>query len=359
MAEAYWRIRGYDPFFSEAGALEWAPPAHVYEDLYALYRDLPEHQRLLSEHPDWVLRDRAGAPLYIPADCDGETCAQYAADVGNAKFRSWWISHAQRVVGKGYAGIFIDDVNLNLTVSDGSGEHAIPTDPRTGRPMRLAAWRRNVSGFVEEIAAAFPAAEIVHNAQWFVGHSDEAVQRQVSAADLIELERGLSDPGLTGGTGRFSFNRLLDYVDWLHSRNVSVILEPYALTPVTQELELASYFLIRDGADAIASDFKADPANFSPRWDLDLGRPLGVRYRWKGLWRRDYRGGSVLVNPPDTVERPLRASGRSTIDGRSVAELTLPARTGVVLLGTTPLRGPAPEVSPLDAVRELLASVLP
>ena len=336
MANAYWRMRGYDPFFADAGALEWAPPTHVYEDLYAIYRDLPEYQRVLAEHPDWVLRDASGDRLYIPADCNGTSCTQYAGDAGNPEFRRWWIERMKRILSKGYAGVFVDDVNLDITASDGSGTPVTPTDPRTGRPMSVGDWRRYIARFAVEIADALPDLEIVHNVQWYVGHDDESARRQLTAADAVEFERGFSDSGLTG-EGFVALDRLLDQADWLHDRGISVILEPYDLTPRTQELELAAYFVIREGEDAIASDYLSDPGAFSERWQLDLGDPLGDRYRWNGLWRRDFSAGTALVNPPDSSPRTVRAEGRTNIDGNAVRTVTIEAHGGAVLLGRAPL----------------------
>ena len=253
----------------------------------------PQHQELLSAHPDWVLRDGAGSALYIPADCDGETCAQYAADVGNAKFGAGGSPAPLRVLGKGYAGVFIDDVNLNLTVSDGIGRDVRPDDPRTGRSMRTADWRRERLGVRREIAVASRDRDRAQRAV-VVAHSDDAVQRQMSAADLIELERG-SGPRVhrRRRTVRSHPARLRGLAAF--AGNVSVILEPYALDPGTQELELASYFLIRDGDDAIASDFRPT-RRISPRAGISTSATLGCDIA--GTASGDgLRAGSVLVDP--------------------------------------------------------------
>jgi hypothetical protein len=332
IASTYWRIRAYHPFFAKAGALAWAPPAHFYKDLYALYRDEPEYRQILEERPEWVLRDAQGAPLYIPADCNGESCTQYAADIGNRDFRSWWISRARSTLAKGYAGIFVDDVNMEMRVSDGAAESVAPVDPRTGRPMKPADWRRYVAVFTEEIDAALPEAEIVHNAHWWVGHDDPFVRRQIAAADLIELERGYNDAGLTGGGGTFGLKTFMAHIDWLHTRGKSVILEPYDLDPARQEYELAGYYLTRAGSDAIASDFEADPGNWSPAWKTDLGTPLASRYAWNGLWRRNYARGIVLVNQPGRAPRTFRVRRFLRLSGQPATSVTLGPAEGVVLL---------------------------
>ena len=63
MRDHYWRMRGFAPFFAWYG-LDWAPPSHVYRDLYAIYNGTGGMD-FIEQHPDWVLRDSGGNELYI------------------------------------------------------------------------------------------------------------------------------------------------------------------------------------------------------------------------------------------------------------------------------------------------------
>jgi hypothetical protein len=331
----YWRMRGYAPFYERHtfdGNPPWTPPpTHFYRDLYAIYNN-PAGERLIDRHPSWVLRDAAGDELYIQFDCSGRSCTQYAADVGNPAWRSHWIAGAARTLAQGYSGIHIDDVNMAFRISNGAGTFTRPIDPRTGAPMTDADWRRYVTEFTEEIRAAFPDTEIVHNAIWFVDREHPEVARAVDAADYVELERGATDPGLTPGAGKYGFEGFLNHIDWLHSRGVGVILEPHGLDETNREFELAVYFLVGEGDDAIASDFEADPDNWWPGWETNLGAPEGERESWNGLLRRDFEDGIVLVNPPGapTVEADLDGDYED-LDGNSVDNVSLAARQGLVL----------------------------
>ena len=333
--EHYWRVRGYSPFYDRhtfEGSPRWEPPpTHFYRDLYAIYNN-PSGRRLIAKHPSWVLRDPDGEELYIQYQCSGRSCPQFAADVGNPAFRSHWIAHAAQTLAEGYSGIFIDDVNMAFRVSNGAGTFTRPIDPRTGAPMSDADWRRYVAEFTEEIRAAFPDTEIVHNAIWFVNREYPEVARAVDAADYIELERGATDPGFTAGTGTYGFETFLDHIDWLHDRGAGVMLEPHNLNEERRELELATYFLTGNGDDAIASNFEADPDNWWPGWETNLGEPEGERETWNGLLRRDFEDGIVLVNPPGapTVEADLDGDYED-LDGNSVDNVSLAARQGLVL----------------------------
>jgi Hypothetical glycosyl hydrolase family 15 len=122
-------MRGYTPYFDQA--LGWAPPTQFYRDLYAIYNN-PAGSQLISEHPDWVLRDASGNKLYVQYGCSGGTCPQYAGDIGNPAFRSHWINQAAQGMAKGYRGVF--DVNLGFKVSSAPGHS--PGRSTRGRARR-------------------------------------------------------------------------------------------------------------------------------------------------------------------------------------------------------------------------------
>jgi hypothetical protein len=332
MRDHYWRMRGYAPFFTWYG-LGWAPPSHFYRDLLAIYNK-EEGLDLIEQNPDWVLRDSNGDKLFIDYGCSGGTCPQYAADIGNSGFRSWWIEQAGADLAQGYAGIFVDDVNLDMTTSDGNGDFARPIDLRTDEPMTDADWRRYMAEFTEEIRTAFPEAEIAHNPLWWMDHDDPYVQRQIDAADFIEVERGFNDQGIVGGGGKWGYETYLAHIDWLHSRGKAVIYEPKQLDPTSLMFELASYFLVNEGDDLIASDYRSNPDDWWVGWDIDLGDALGPRYAWEGLFRRDFAEGVALVNQPDSPTRTVQLAGDcrwTDPDGNEAISVALRARQGTVL----------------------------
>lgn len=330
MASHYWRMRGHSPFFDQA--LEWAPASHAYQDLYALYPDQAADRRLVREHPAVVLRDSAGNPLFIPFDCDGESCAAWAADPGADAWRREWLDRASDALERGYAGLFIDNVNLEMLVGDADGEPVAPIDPRTGAEMTLEDWRRYVAEFAELIDEELPGAEIVQNSAWYLDESDPYVQRAAEAADWVEIERGFTDPGLRPSSQAFSLEALLEHVDWIHDRGAGFITEPYSLDEASRYFELAAYLLVNDSDDAIASNLEANPDNWWPGWEADLGDPDGDRYETDGLLRRDFADGLAALNPqgnePATLEAP---EGMEDLDGVERTEITLEPGEGIVL----------------------------
>lgn len=321
MRDHYTRMQTYSSFFNQR--LAWYPNAWVYKDSYAI----KSHWPVFKEHSEWILRGSNGRKLYIPWGCSNGECPQYAADIGNPKFRTHWINEARVLIEKGYRGLWVDDVNLTWRVSDGDGNHVRPIDPRTKRPMRLDDWQGYFATFMEEIRSAFPDVEIAHNSIWYADSLDNpAIVRQIKAADYINLERGATDPGLKAGAGKWGLETFLGFVDEVHRLGNGVVMMDYGRSTREREYGLAAWFLISSGIDLMSSNQLGwtAPGFFWPGYALDLGIAFGPRYEWRGLLRRDFQCGVVLLNQPDrptvTVELPTPGTG---LNGKSVQEVSL------------------------------------
>jgi hypothetical protein len=323
-----WRMLVYGSYFDDKNS--WYPGGWVYKDLYAIYAD----DDLAEEHPEWVLRDANGDRLYIPWGCDDGACPQYAGDISNPAFRAWWIERARQTLAHGYKGLYIDDVNLDMRVSDGHGDDVAPIDSRTNAPMTEVAWRAYMADFVEQIRQAFRDTEIVHNAIWYAApdrQRDPYVRRQIRAANWVNLERGVNDSGLTGGQGKWSLRAFFSYIDDVHALGRAVVLDPSDSSASASEYSLASYFLVDTGRDGVGLK-SMTPSNWWPMLDVDLGSAKGARFDWEGLIRRDYAAGMALVNPPGAATRTV-ALPAPMIDesGAKVSSVTLEAANGTTL----------------------------
>ena len=312
----------------------WFPGGWSYLDAYAIYRT----SALATQHPDWILKDAAGNNLYIPWGCSGGVCSQYAADIGNPNWRRYYIDRAKSMAALGYKGIFVDDVDMDRNVGNGSGQQIAPIDPRTGQAMTDTAWKSYFADFLEQLRAELPGVEIVHNAVWFAGGgqhdaSDPYIARELHAADYVNVERGYNDDGLTGGTGAWSIYALMRYIDNVHSYGAHVILQSYAADLTSAEYNLAGYFLVTDGNDFLSTTTGSLPSQWWSAYDANLGDPIGTRYLWNGLWRRDFTGGIVLLNEPGASTKTLALGGTfKTTSGQQVSSLSLGASRGAVLL---------------------------
>lgn len=324
----FWRFQSSSPYFDSR--LSWLPNTWAYVDLYGI----PTDSTLVTQHPEWILHDSSGNRLYIPFGCSSGTCPNYAGDVTNSSFRNWWITRAQSIFSIGYKGFWIDDVNMAFRVGNGSGTQTAPYDQNTQATMTYDNWRLYIAEFTEQIRAALPTAEIVHNAIWYASptrYSDQYVIREIKAANYINCERGVSDPGLVGGTGSWSVRAFLDYIDAVHSYGNNVVLDEYAFNG---DYGLAGYYLISNGGDALGNQ-QVTPNNWWSGYEENLGTPLGGRYDWNGLIRRDFLNGMVLLNPPTTqaIAVTLPVPLKKIDDGTTITSVTLQPGQAVVLAG--------------------------
>jgi putative glycosyl hydrolase-like family 15 (GHL15) protein/Big-like domain-containing protein len=313
--------------------LSWFPNGWAYIDAYAIYRT----SSLATQHPDWILKDAAGNKLYIPYGCSGGVCPQYAADIGSSAWRQYFIGQAQTLLALGYKGIYIDDVDMDRNVGNGSGQQVAPIDPRTGAEMSDAAWKTYFAQFMEQVRAAFPGVEIVHNAVWFTGGGQHdgtqpEIAREIAAASYYHMERGFNDPGLTGGTGIWSVYAMMRFIDNAHAKGTHVVLQSYASDATGAEYNLAGYFLVSDGGDYVSSSYGSLPGSWWSGFDTNLGDAKGARYLWNGVWRRDFTNGFVLMNEPGASTKTLSLGGTyTTVSGSQVSSVTLGAARGAVL----------------------------
>ena len=309
----------------------WYPQAWAYQDAYAIYNP----STLANQHPEWILKDAAGNNLYIPWGCSGGTCPQYAADIGSPGWRQYFIDRCKAPIAKGYKGLHVDDVDMDINAGNGAGQKVAPIDPRTGQPMTDSQWKGYFAEFMEQLRVALPGVEIAHNAIWFAGGgnhdgTDPFIQRQIRAADIINLERGFNDGGMTGGTGTWSVFAFMRYIDNVHSYGSHVVVRA---TPPTRPPPSTTW-------PATSSSTTATTTS-APRLGLpgSGGRPTTPtsatrrrRYLWNGVWRRDFTDGIVLLNEPGASTKTLTLGGTyTTTSGQSVSSVTLGASRGAVL----------------------------
>jgi hypothetical protein len=332
MVSHYPRALVYTPYFDQRTA--WFPNGWFYKDTYAIYPGTSQQ----GPNGSWILKDASGHNLYIRFACTGTSCSQYAADIGNQAWRDNWIAEARAVFARGsYVGLYMDDMNLAMDrISAGSQTvPAVPMDPRTGKLMIEADWRRYMAEFTEQVAAAFPDKEIVHNILWTVGTTDPFAQREMLAATVLGLEHA----------GTYAYGPMLTVIDWAHTHGRAVWYDAGPSTDADREFNLGTYFVMGSGADYIGNTpgTGGQPNDWWPGYDAYLGDAKGPRYTWNGLVRRDFTLGTVLVNQPgsSTVTASLGATYLD-LTGAQRTSVTLGAAQGAVLrqAGTPPTAPP-------------------
>jgi len=322
----FWEMQGDPPWFNFL--LSWVPPTVTYFDLWSIHTGTA----LATEHPEWIMKDQDGNQLYLNYDCNGTTCSQWAGDFSNPAFVQYQISALQALLNYGYTGVWLDDVNLFIDTSNASGTIIPPIDYTTGQVMTLTAWKQHMAHFTVLMRQAFPKAQIIHNVQWYAGTrpagTDPYVQQEIQAADYINLERGVNDANLVVGDTEWGMNAKLAFVDVVHSLGRKVIIEEWGFDG---DLGLAGYFLISSGLDGFGNT-EVTPTNWDSGYDVVLGAPLGGRYMWNGVIRRDFTGGLVLLNAFQGPTVTLALPGTyTTTRGAEITSITLAGGTGAVL----------------------------
>lgn len=308
----------------------------VYRDSYAIKVNTDKDSRSV-DHPEWILRDAADNPAYIPFGCSSG-CPQFAADVGNQAYRDDWIATIQSWVDKGYRGLFIDDVNYLWRFSDVNGGDIEPIDPRTGEVLTLGDWQRYMTEFLEQVRATFPDIEIWHNAIWYAdspGFANPLIDRQIRAADVIQLERGMNDNGLKSGTSKFGMQTFMGFIDRVHANGANVgLLDENAVDATGQWYNIAGGLLVNDGGDHVTTeDWELiAPTGLFPGYLTDLGHALGPRQVVDGTIQREFTGGLVVMNEPRSDPVTVTLDGEwITPDGATVTEVSLGTREAIVL----------------------------
>jgi hypothetical protein len=330
LAEHFHRMEVFTTFFDDKTS--FYPRGWVYWDSAAIYVG----SSTAAQHADWILEDAAGKAVYLDWGCSAGKCPQYAADVTNPGFRTWWIDGLKAALQKGYAGAWIDDVNLALRFSDGT--RSVSARSRTTRTvMTEDTWSAAVAAFMTEVRAKVPGHELLHNSIWSARPAragDRYVQEQLRASDVINLEGGFaSDGGLTGGTGEWSVHAKMAFIDAVHAAGRWVVIDDFPSNDTEREYALAAYFLVSNGSDGLGDSTMA-PATWWKGYDIHLGRARAPRARsTDGVFRREFDRGLVLLLEPGADSVTVTLPGpHLTLTGARVTEVTLSSRRGAVLL---------------------------
>ncbi|HEV7584933.1 MAG TPA: putative glycoside hydrolase [Solirubrobacteraceae bacterium] len=326
----FYRMTGYSSWFDRN--LRWYHRARVYADAYGIYRG----SAIAAKHPGWIVRDAAGNKLYIPFHCSGGSCPLFAADISNRAWRSHYISTVKAAVAKGYVGVFVDDVNMLANTSNGAGQLVAPLDHNTGKPMTDEVWRAYMVRFMEELRAALPGREITHNQVWYTAGGPAAnaqVAQAVRQANWINVEFGVVDRSLGGGTGEHSLSTLLAYVDAVHALGASIDMSGAGTSARELEYTLAGYFLVNNGSDLVTGSNSQTVAHFWRGWSVSLGEAQAPRTRSsEGLFERRFTHGVVYLNEPGASTKTISLpSAMKNVAGQTVTSVTLPASSAAVL----------------------------
>jgi hypothetical protein len=298
-------------------------------------------------HPDWFLTDTSGRRIQFSDYGD-----MWMMDFGNPQYQQAWLQNVLAdVQANGWDGVMIDDVNASQTYHLGGRTIAkYPTAAQQQEAMRsfLAAVGPGLTSrgalALPNIFVEWPSGPTIWS-QW-IGYTSGAVQEYWTKWG-------------TGTTQQFTGS------DWTYRQDFLRLTQQagkiylgvtYAPSTDLRSMEYArgSFLLDWDGgASALVFDPGAtDPWNES--WTRDLGLPSGARFAVGAAWRRNYSGGTVVVNPSTSTTTVQLGGSFVDTSGKTVTAVSLgPATAAVLKTATTspPTATPTPDrIAPVVAI---------
>ena len=271
-----------------------APNVTFITDGNAWANDYPS----VNAHESWFWHNRDHQR--VTSNKDGKLLM----NVSDRGFREHWRDSLVRQVGAGdYDAVFLDSASPALL----QGEARSPADPRLfadgvrtntfdelGGRSWIAAWEDWIADLDHSLSTK--AIPLIPNVGGLVTTWDNT-DYSLTAGVFCE---GFLDPAFSTEDWKAAANQTLSLV----RRNKIVILQNYlpsADDVARRRFLLAGYLLVK-GARTYVAYFASNPFEWYPEWDVDLGaaqnRAVTIDdLSWKGIYRRDFDRGIVLVNP--------------------------------------------------------------
>jgi hypothetical protein len=305
----------------------------------------------------WLLKDSSGSFLRTPYSA-------YVGDVGSSAYQQAFINNvANFLSAHGDSGVFIDDMYMSI-------------DGWTATPVKYptqVSWENATASFAAAVGSALKAKGfyVMFNSEGYIpgnGASDTGAltvtwwQRLAPYANGLLVEDWLQNPGNTsqlrsnGSAWNQNWSGWQSLVATAQSMGVDFFPSVSGTTTsiATMRYGKASFLLDWNGGGSamIYSPSSGDPWNLE--WTMDIGLPSASKYQVGVGWRREYTGGTALVNPSATTSQVFSLGGTYyQADGTAVTSVTLAPTSGIVLrknVSSPPVSTSAPVNSAVPVV---------
>ena len=293
-------------------------------------------------NPEWFLRDTTGKRIEW---CD--FAGDWQMDVGSRSYQARWAANvAADMRANGWDGVFVDDTNASQSWHlCGRTIAKYPTD---------AAYAAATRSFLAKAGPALTSQGFLVIPNIYLPYSSSALSTWLDWISFTSggMQEFWSKWGTTS-TGHFGG------ADWTYRQQFLGATQKagkiflglsYAPNADVRSMRYARSTFLLDwdgGASAVLFEGASggDPTNVD--WMTDIGTPRGARYPVGAAWRRDYSGGTVLVNPSATTVWVTLGSPHVNGEGQVVSSLALAPTSGVVLksvgaIWTRASRSPTP-----------------
>jgi putative glycosyl hydrolase-like family 15 (GHL15) protein len=244
--------------------------------------------QISRDHPDWFLLDQNGDRIRGSGD-------NYYMDPGNEGFRQFWLERAREMQETyGWDNLFLDNVEASRAkmVEDDTIPVKYPDDK---------SYQDAVYGFLTYIRENYfqPQGKRMYGNIVSVD-KDPVRERYIQQLDGVMIESFATDWS-DGFREHDDWEQQLELAESVLSQGKTAILVSQGDENELdrQNFAFASYLLVADG-NAVFRYANSDSYRevwLYDNYKLDLGTPLGKRYKSNDDWRRDFTNGSVAVDP--------------------------------------------------------------
>jgi len=301
----------------------------------------------------WILKDASGNNVSYGSS------GYYLADVGNPSYQQAWVSAMTSILSStpGIDGVMIDNVQGSLFTPS-------PTYPDN------ASYRAAMQSFIGAVGPALMAKGYYVDVNASMNDTttsgwQTSFGNQCDGSQAIWWYRQLA-PDVNGFTSEYwemnwdsagsirlsgtsscsqnwdGWERLVAAVQGMGKDFIPITSGTSDSAGVAKSTYLkASFLLDYDGGSSAFVYAAGGPGNYSAQvddqmggaaWTLNLGQPVAAKYQVGIGWRRDFTGGTVVIDPASGGSQTFALGGTYLLpDGTQVTSVTLQSGSALIL----------------------------
>jgi len=276
-------------------------------------------------HPEWFLKDTSGRRVNWAS-----WPHSWQMDVGSRSYQRAWAGNVARDLrSHGWDGVFVDGISRTMQYPWYLNGRVLAKYPGTDD------YARATTRFLRRVGPALRRRHLV------VGNINDATlplwRRWVGYTSGTSKEwwtkssvnRGVGM--LTGADWAYQM-RLLSEAQARHKIFIAIAYGPADDVPAMDYARASFLLFARGSRSALSYSPWCSPEPSAPYWREDVGAPSRAPSQVGSVWRREFSGGIVVVNPTNsqTVTLPLGAPYLGP-NGSVVTSVVLPPHTGLTL----------------------------
>ena len=290
-----------------------------------------------ASNPEWFLTDQNGGRIEW-VDYPGH----WQMDIGDRGYQEAWVrSVSSEVTAGGWDGVFVDNAlgSLRWYLREGQLPSKYPTDEalQSATKSFLAHAGPPLVGAGLLVMPNISDVSVDVWSDW-IGFTSGGVQEWYSKYGDAE------------GTGYHTD------AEWAHRLNYQLATQRAGKTyigitygPISdiraQRYSRGSFLLHWDGGpSALIYHPGKGVDGWAPDWTVNLGPPLGPRYQVGQAWRRDFAGGTVVLNPSSMADAAVDLGGRYVLPNGEEARSVILEPASALMLRRV-LHAPSPTSS--------------